>query len=101
MTRHFTEIWDYIRMDPKRFIGLSGLVISVLWFLFGDFGLMTRISMEREHRALEEQQSEIQKKIFADRETIRHAYHPDSIEKVARERFNFRKEGETEFIIRR
>lgn len=101
MTRYFTEIWDYIRLDPKKIARKTALAVIILFFLFGDFGLVTRISMEREHHALEQRQAEVQKKIFADRETIKHAYHPDSLEKVARENFNFRKAGETEFIIRR
>ncbi|HWR01980.1 MAG TPA: septum formation initiator family protein [Chlorobaculum sp.] len=100
MTRYLTEIWDYIRSNPKNFFFQAVLVVLVLWFVFGDFGLVTRISMELEHRQLEKRQSEEQNKIVAEQGKIQHADHPDSIEKAAREKYNFRKKGETVFIIR-
>jgi cell division protein FtsB len=100
MTKYFTEIWDYIRTNPKKFIVQAILALFVFWFFFGDYGLVTRFSMEREHRQLMERQAEEQKKIIEDRATIRQAYNQDSIEKVAREKYNFRKPGETVFIIR-
>ncbi|NTU93124.1 MAG: septum formation initiator family protein [Chlorobiaceae bacterium] len=100
MTRYLTEIWLYIRSNPKKFILQSVLALFVFWFVFGDFGLVTRISMERDHRELMKRQTEEQRKILEDRATIRQAYHQDSIEKVAREKYNFRKPGETVFIIR-
>lgn len=100
MTRYFTDIWDYIRTNPKKFILQAMLALFLFWFAFGDFGILTRISMEREHRQLQERQEEEQKKIVEDRATIRQAYSQDSIEKVAREKYNFRKPGETVFIIR-
>jgi len=100
MTRYLTEIWDYIRSNPKKFVIQAGLALFAFWFIFGDFGLVTRISMELEHRQLAKRQAEQQKKIAADQGTIQHAYNPDSIEKAAREKYNFRKKGETVFIIR-
>jgi cell division protein FtsB len=100
MTKYFFDIWDYIRANPKKFILQTILALFVFWFVFGDFGLVTRISMERENRQLQERQTSEQKKIGEDRATIRQAYNQDSIEKVAREKYNFRKPGETVFIIR-
>ncbi len=100
MSKYFTEIWDYIRSNPKRFVVQTLLALFAFWFFFGDFGLVTRFGMEREHRQLIERQSEEQKRIVDDRATIRQAYNPDSIEKVAREKYNFRRPGETVFIIR-
>ncbi|NTV02647.1 MAG: septum formation initiator family protein [Chlorobiaceae bacterium] len=100
MTKYFTDIWEYIRTNPKRFIVQALLVLLVFWFFFGDYGLATRFSMERDHRQLLGRQAEEQKKIVEDRATIRQAYSQDSIEKVAREKYNFRKPGETVFIIR-
>ncbi|NTU90668.1 MAG: septum formation initiator family protein [Chlorobiaceae bacterium] len=100
MTKYFTDIWDYIRSNPKKFILQALLALFLFWFVFGDFGLVTRITMEREHRELRNRQTEELKKIDDDRATIRQAYNQDSIEKVAREKYNFRKPGETVFIIR-
>jgi cell division protein FtsB len=100
MTRYFTEIWDYIRNNPRKFVLQAFLALFVLWFVFGDFGLVTRITMEREHRELQDRQAEEQKKIEEDRAVILQSSNPDSIEKIAREKYNFRKPGETVFIIR-
>jgi|WetSurMetagenome_2_1015567.scaffolds.fasta_scaffold1153386_1 cell division protein FtsB len=100
MTRYFTDIWDRIRSNPRKFFLQALLALIVFWFVFGDFGLVTRISMEHEHRVLGERQAQELKKIEEDRSAIREAYNRDSIEKVAREKYNFRKPGETVFIIR-
>ncbi len=100
MAKYFVDIWDYIRSNPKKFILQTFLALFVFWIVFGDFGLVTRITMERDHRQLQERQTREQQKIGEDRATIRQAYNQDSIEKVAREKYNFRKPGETVFIIR-
>ncbi len=47
-----------------------------------------------------ERQKVEQKRIIENEQRIRYALEPDSIEKAARERYNFRKPGETLFIIR-
>lgn len=100
MTKYLTELWDLIRLNPKKFVIRALLVLAAIGFIFGDFGLVTRISMELENRKLEKLQAEEQEKIVELRSTIKNAYQPDSVEKVARERFNFHKKGETVFIIR-
>jgi len=100
MARYFTDIWDSVRSNPKKFTVRAILAFALLWFLFGDFGLVTRIGMELENRKLEKLQAEEQKKIVALQKTISNAWLPDSVEKVARERYNFHRKGETVFIIK-
>jgi cell division protein FtsB len=100
MMNYLTDIWSSIRLNPKKYVIRVILALVAIWFVFGDFGLVTRISMELENRKLEKLQAEEDKKIVELRGTIKNAYQPDSVEKVARERFNFHKKGETVFIIR-
>jgi cell division protein FtsB len=100
MARYLTDIWDSIRSNPKKVVVWTLLTLAAVWFVFGDFGLVTRISMELENRKLEKLQAEEQKKIVTLRSTIKNAYLPDSVEKVAREQYNFHRKGETVFIIR-
>jgi cell division protein FtsB len=100
MTSYLTDIWDSIRLNPKKYVIRVILVLVAIGFVFGDFGLVTRVSMELENRKLEKLQAEEEQKIVELRGTIKNAYQPDSVEKVARERFNFHKKGETVFIIR-
>ena len=76
------------------------VVYFIFWMLFDDFGLVKRIRMEADHIRLLDRQKVEQKKIIDNELRIRHARDPDSIEKAARERYNFRKPGETLFIIR-
>ena len=100
MASYLTDIWDSIRLNPKKYVIRVILVLAAIGFVFGDYGLATRISMELENRKLEKLQVEEGQKIVELRGTIKNAYQPDSVEKVARERFNFHKKGETVFIIR-
>lgn len=97
---HFLEIRDWIFSNPKKFLIGLALGLLVLSFIFGDYGLIKRVSMELEHRQLEERLAEEQQKIAEQKAMIDHAGSPDSVEKVARERYNFHKEDETVFIIK-
>jgi cell division protein FtsB len=94
------RIWDYIRSNPKKFFFRVALVLFVFWMLFDDYGIIKRLRMENEYRMLLDRQNVEQKKIIDNELRLRNAMEPDSIEKAARERYNFRKPGETLFIIR-
>jgi cell division protein FtsB len=94
------RIWEYIRSNPKKFFFRVALLLFVIWMLFDDYGIMKRIRMEAEYRMLLDRQKVEQKEIIDNERRIKYALEPDSIEKAARERFNFRKSGETLFIIR-
>jgi cell division protein FtsB len=100
MSRYFTDIWDFIRSNPKKFTVRAILAFALFWFVLGDFGLVTRVGMELENRKLEKLQTEEQQKIVSLQKTINNAWLPDSVEKVARERYNFHRKGETVFIIK-
>jgi len=96
----FDTIWEYLHSNPKQILFRVAVVVIVLWFLFDDYGVVKRIRMETEYRFLLERQKIEQQKMVDNEQRILHASEPDSIEKAARERYNFRKPGETLFIIR-
>ena len=100
MKNFFDRIWEYIRSNPKKFFFRVAFALFILWIFFDDYGVVKRIRMEVEHRTLLEQQNVEQKKILDNELRIQHAHEPDSIEKAAREKYNYRKLGETLFIIR-
>lgn len=101
MMTSFSDIRNWISSNPKRFLIGLALALFALSFIFGDFGLIKRISMELENRRLEERLADEEHMIDEQRAVIENAYQqPDSVEKVARERYNFHKDGETVFIIR-
>jgi cell division protein FtsB len=94
------KIWEYIRSNPKKFFFQVAFALFVVWIFFDDYGIVKRIRMESEHRVLLDRQKYEQKKILENELRIQHAHEPDSIEKAAREKYNFRKPGETLFIIK-
>ena len=100
MKKIIDKIWEYIRSHPKKFFFQVAFAFFVLWIFFDDYGILKRIRMEEEHRALLVLQKIEENKINDNELRIQHAREPDSIEKAARERYNFRKPGENLFIIR-
>ncbi|MEI7933673.1 MAG: septum formation initiator family protein [Chlorobiaceae bacterium] len=100
MKKNRYTLWEYIHANPKKMLFWVGVVYFIFWILFDDFGLVKRVRMEADHIRLLERQKVEQKKIIDNELRIRHARDPDSIEKAARERYNFRKPGETLFIIK-
>ncbi len=100
MKNFFDTIWLYTHANPKKILFFVGVLYFIFWILFDDFGLLKRIRMEADHVMLLDRQKVEQKKIIDNELRIKHARDPDSIEKAARERYNFRKPGETLFIIR-
>jgi len=100
MLPSFSDIRDSISSNPKKFLIRLLLALFALGLVFGDFGLIKRVRMELENRRLEERLAEEEQKIAEQQAIIEHAYSPDSVEKVARERYNFHKEDETVFIIK-
>ncbi len=100
MKKNLDTIWEYIHANPKKILFLVAVGYFIFWILFDDFGLVKRIRMEADHIMLLDRQKVEQKKIIDNEQRIQHARDPDSIEKAARERYNFRKPGETLFIIR-
>ncbi len=94
------RIWEYIHSNPKKFFFRIALALFVVSMLFDDYGIVKRIRMEVEYRTLLERQKVEQQHILDNERRIMYALNPDSIEKAARERYNFRKPGETLFIIR-
>lgn len=55
--------------------------------------------MEAENRMLRELQEQEELKIIENTRKIRSADNPETIEKIAREKYNFSKDDETLFII--
>ena len=100
MKKKLDNLREWIYAHPKKIIFWMAVVYFVFWILFDDFGLVKRIRMEADHIMLLDKQKVEQQKIIDNELRIQHARYPDSIEKAAREKYNFRKPGETLFIIR-
>ncbi len=93
-------IWEYLHSNPKQILLRIAAFVFVFWALFDDYGIVKRVRMEAEYRSLLDRQKSEQQRMAENEQRILHFREPDSIEKAARERYNFRKPGETLFIIR-
>ncbi len=96
----FKAIWQYLHSNQKIILLRVGTFLFVVWMLFDDYGIAKRVRMEAEQRSLLDRLKKEEQKMVDNEQRIVHAREPDSIEKAARERYNFRKPGETLFIIR-
>lgn len=94
------RLWKAISTDPKKMLLRLLAVLFVLWLLFDDYGIVKRIGMEIEHRELVERQEAFRTRMQYNDMRIKNASAPDTIEKAAREKYNFRKPNEVLFIIR-
>ncbi|MDT9546486.1 MAG: septum formation initiator family protein [Chlorobium sp.] len=95
------RVWEYVRSNPKKLIAIAIAVIVAAVMLFDDYGLWRRVSMEAENRRLHEIHSDAERRMVENELRIRNAGNPDSVEKAARERYNFRREGERLYIIKK
>ncbi|MCW8798886.1 MAG: septum formation initiator family protein [Prosthecochloris sp.] len=100
LRRLVADIFTYIWSNPKKIFILAVIGVLLVWGVLGDYGIIARLRMEADHRALEARQELEEKTIVENREKIRKVNQPDAVEQIAREKYNFRKDGETLFIIR-
>ncbi|MDP8305909.1 MAG: septum formation initiator family protein [Candidatus Chlorobium antarcticum] len=95
------RVWEYVRSNPKKLIAIVAVVIVAAVMLFDDYGLWRRASMEAENRRLLDVQAQAERRMVENELRIRNVGNPDSVEKAARERYNFRREGERLYIIKK
>ncbi len=93
------DIWAYVLSNPRKIFLLALAGVFLLWIVFGNYGVVARLRMEAENRTLKERQREEELKIEENTRKIRDANDPRTIEKIAREKYNFSREEETLFII--
>lgn len=99
MKQVFGDIWTYVRSNPRKIFLLALAGVFVLWIVFGDYGVVARLRMEAENRMLRECQKQEELKIIENTGKVHRAHDPETIEKIAREKYNFSKDDEILFII--
>lgn len=99
MKQVFRDIWAYVLSHPRKIFLLALAGVVVLWIVFGNYGVVARLRMEAENRMLKDLYEQEELKIMKNTRKIRNANDPDTIEKIAREKYNFLKDDETLFII--
>ena len=93
------DIWAYVLSHPRKIFLLALAGVVMLWVVFGNYGVVARLRMESENRMLKARQEQEEMKIIENTGKIRQAHDPETIEKIAREKYNFSKDEETLFII--
>jgi cell division protein FtsB len=90
-------------MTRKRLLIVAGMTLAVVVFiLFSPYGVMTRFGLSREASSLQGDVDEMRRVEDSLRASIRHLEHDSTeIERLARERYGYIREGEEVFIIKR
>ena len=99
MKQVLADIWTYVLSNPRKIFLLALAGVVVLWIVFGNYGVVARLRMEAENRMLKDLQKQEELKIKENTRRIRKADDPETIEKIAREKYNFSRDDETLFII--
>ncbi len=99
MKQVLADIWAYVLSNPRKIFLLALAGVVVLWIVFGNYGVVARLRMEAENRMLKDLQKQEELKIKENTRRIRKADDPETIEKIAREKYNFSRDDETLFII--
>lgn len=93
------DIWVYVLSHPRKIFLLALAGVLVLWIVFGNYGVVARLRMEAENRMLKAHQEQEEMRIIENTGKIRSAHDPETIERIAREKYNFSRDNETLFII--
>jgi cell division protein FtsB len=90
-------------MTRKRLLIVGGMTLAVIAFiLFSPYGIVTRLGLAREASALQGDVDEMRRVEDSLRAAIRHLETDTTeIERLARERYGYVREGEEVFIIKR
>ncbi|MFV1981466.1 MAG: septum formation initiator family protein [Rhodothermia bacterium] len=84
---------------PRR-LALAGGILVLLWVLFLDsHSILNRVIWSREASSTEVRNEELQAEIEYLRVEIEHAGDPEAVERVARESYGMRKDGETVYRV--
>ncbi|MCS6988099.1 MAG: septum formation initiator family protein, partial [Chloroherpetonaceae bacterium] len=80
---------------PKKYVGLAIVGFLLFGALFGDYGLATRIRLEIQRARLQAELEAEHRRAETLAAQIANAKSLETIEKLAREKYGFRKPGET------
>ncbi|MDD3046284.1 MAG: septum formation initiator family protein [Candidatus Pacebacteria bacterium] len=90
------------RFSFKKFLLFLLVIIVVGFLLYSSFNLFFKIrDLNKELKSLEEESEELLKQRESLKFSLGEAYSESYLEKVAREDLNFKKPGETIFIIKK
>lgn len=90
-------------MTRKRLLIVGGMTLAVIAFiLFSPYGIITRFSLTREAASLQQDVEAMRRVEDSLRAAIKHLETDTTeIERLARERYGYVREGEEVFIIKR
>lgn len=89
-----------LNRGASRKLVLAAGVLLLLWVLFLDsHSIFNRVVWHRETSHLEVQNEELRAEIQQIKNDIKHAGDPDNVERVAREDYGMRRDGETVYRV--
>ncbi|ACF13982.1 Septum formation initiator [Chloroherpeton thalassium ATCC 35110] len=96
----FNNLKVDIVSTPRKYFMFVLVCFLVLYALFGDYGIVQRLRLEYHYRSLQSELAEENKRTKQLQAEIRHVKEIEEIERIAREKYNLTKEGETVYIIK-
>jgi cell division protein FtsB len=86
--------------NPKKYVLAGALGLLTFYALFGDYGVVSRVRYEYQKHSLTTELAAEHARTEALRMSIEKAKSLDEIERIAREKFNLSKKGETIYIVK-
>jgi cell division protein FtsB len=94
-----TEKLGLKQATPRKLMLAVGMLL-LLWVLFLDsHSIFNRVSWNREADQLEVQNEELREEIQQIKHDIKHAGDPENVERVAREEYGMRRDGEKVYRV--
>lgn len=98
---HLAALYDGIAGNPRRYFVLTLCGLSVVYLLFGDYGLFARLKMEYRKHALAQTLAAETRRTDSLRVSLNRAAESDEIERIAREKYNLSRKDETVYLLKK
>lgn len=85
---------------PKKYVALAIVGFILFYALFGDYGVVSRVRFEIQRAKLQAELEAEHRRAEELKIQIENAKSLETIEKLAREKYGFRKPGETVYAIK-
>ena len=100
MKAQFGNLKADIASTPRKYFLFVFASFLILYALFGDYGIVQRLRLEYHYHSLQNQLAEENERTKQLKLAIKQAKEPQEIERIAREKYNLTKDGETVYIIK-
>jgi len=95
-----TNLKNDIVSTPRKYFLFVFVSFLLLYALFGNYGVLQRLRLEFHHHKLINELAAEKQRTQQLKSEITHARELEEVERIAREKYNLTKKGETVYIIK-